>query len=379
MQMRERSVAVLGSTGSIGRQTLEVVAELGYRVVGLMAGRNARLLEEQIRLFQPDWAVLSEGEFSESAGSTARAVGRDAVDYYSQQHGADVVVAAISGVAGLLPTWNAVQSGATVALANKESLVTAGSLMLRAAEASGATILPVDSEHSAIWQCLQGIQPGQLSRLILTASGGPFRDWSWEQLQRATVADALKHPTWSMGSKITVDSATLMNKGLEVIEAHWLFNVGYDQISVVVHPESIVHSLIELVDGSCLAQLSTPDMRLPIQLALTYPERLATPWPRLDLVRQRSLTFFSPRAEAFPCLNLAINAGKAGGSYPIALNAANEVAVDAFLRGRLSFAGIPALVERVLEQHTAVEPTSIAEVISLDQHGRQEAEGFLPS
>lgn len=373
-----KRVAIFGSTGSVGRQALQVAEHLGLQVVGLIAGSNRQLLEQQIALFEPQWAVLAHGnEPSRVQGKTKMHFGPDAVAEWSLNHGADLVVAAISGVAGLLPTWNAMQSGAAVALANKESLVTAGHILMPEARERGIDILPMDSEHSALWQCLQGRPRDTVRRLVLTASGGPFRDWSPERLATATRQEALAHPTWSMGGKVTVDSATLMNKGLEVIEAHWLFDIGYDQIDVIVHPESVVHSLVEFVDGSHLAQLSAPDMRLPIQVALSHPKRVAAPWPRLDLTRTSQLTFQPPRTDAFPCLALAIAAGRAGRSYPVALNAANEVAVMAFQSGQLSFAGIPRLVAAMLDRHVPTVVDSVPAVLQLSQQLEAEARDLL--
>lgn len=369
-----KRIAVLGSTGSVGRQALEVAEHLGYEIVGLAAGANSTLLAEQIVKYKPAWAVLAAGDRLPELGVTELAYGSDAVAHFARWHGADIVVAAISGVAGLVPTWNAVLSGATVALANKEALVTAGQLIMHDAAAAGTTIISIDSEHSAIWQCLQGVADGHLQRLLLTASGGPFRDWECSRLQYVTVTDALAHPTWKMGSKITIDSSTLMNKGLEVIEAHWLFSTPYENIEVVIHPESIVHSLIELVDGSILAQLSLPDMRLPIQVALTYPERTASLLPRLNLWQLEKLTFAAVRQDAFPCLQLAIAAGQAGLSYPIVLNAANEVAVAAFLSGAIGFMDIPCLVEKTIEQHKACEIADINTVLAVDGEARCKAQ-----
>lgn len=375
---RARRLAVFGSTGSVGRQALEVAEQLGLSVVGLIAGGNRELLQRQIDRYRPEWAVLATGEWSEpQRGCTQLASGAPAVNHFSREHQADLVVSAISGVAGLVPTWNAVQSGVDVALANKESLVAAGRLVLAAAEASGATLLPIDSEHSALWQCLGGANRHSVRRLLLTASGGAFRDWSSDALPAATAGDALAHPTWNMGNKVTVDSATLMNKGLEVIEAHWLFGVGYDQIEVVVHPQSIVHSLVEYVDGSILAQLAPPDLRLPIQVALTYPERVEAPWPKLDLLAVGQLTFQPPRRADFPCLDLAVAAGRQGKGYPIALNAANEVAVAAFLRGGIGFSGISRLVAAVLDRHQPIEPQSIDDVLEVDATARRAAESAL--
>ncbi len=376
--MDNRSVAIFGSTGSIGCQTLQVTENLGMPVVGLVAGSNRQLLMQQIQRFQPRWAVLAELEGqTEQIGRTKLYFGPDAVAHLSLEHGADLVVAAISGIAGLLPTWNAVQSGATLALANKESLVAAGDLLITAARERGVSILPLDSEHSALWQCLGDKGPKSLRRLILTASGGPFREWPTAKLATATVDDALAHPTWSMGKKITVDSATLMNKGLEVIEAHWLFDVDYDRIDVVVHPESIVHSLVEFVDGSMLAQLSPPDMRLPIHVAMTYPARASAPWPGLRLDQALALHFLPPRRDDFPCLGLAEAAGRAGQSYPLVLNAANEVAVAAFQRGELSFGGIPHLVREMLSRHQPETLCSIDQVIDLARRAELEAVRLL--
>lgn len=374
MDKTPRRVAIFGSTGSIGRQTLEVAQQLGLEVVGLIAGSNHELLIQQISQFRPRWAVLANGPIGEQKlGDTFLAGGADAVARFSSDHQADIVVAAISGIAGLVPTWNALQSGANVAIANKESLVTAGHLVMPAARRLGTKILPVDSEHSALWQCLQGSNPTSVSRLTLTASGGPFRDWPTGRLQAASFDDALAHPTWSMGHKNTIDSATLMNKGLEVIEAHWLFDMEYDKIDVVVHPQSIVHSLVEFIDGSVLAQMSPPDMRLPIQVALTYPERVPGVWPRLNLTRVAQLSFQAPRFEDFPCLQLAISAGRAGNSYPIVLNAANEIAIEAFQRGQLSFLGISRLVAAMLDQHQPQPADSIAAVLEIDRVARATA------
>ncbi len=372
-----KRVAVLGSTGSVGRQALEVAEHLGLSIVGLAAGRNAHLLAEQVEKYRPQWAVLAEGESFTAPACTEVAYGPEALAHFSRWHQADIVIAAIAGVAGLVPTWNAILSGTTVALANKESLVTAGELIMQATSTAGATVIPIDSEHSAIWQCLQGVERQHVYRLLLTASGGPFRSWDRSRLTQVTIGDALAHPTWKMGRKITIDSATLMNKGLEVIEAHWLFGVSYNNIEVVIHPESIVHSMVELTDGSILAQLSLPDMRLPIQLALTYPTRVESSVPRLNLSQLRQLTFADPRLDDFPCLNLAIEAGRAGRSYPIVLNAANEVAVEAFLSARIGFMDIPRVVRQTLEAHNPVQVTDIDTVLEIDLEARESAKGYI--
>ncbi|GMA49004.1 1-deoxy-D-xylulose 5-phosphate reductoisomerase [Alicyclobacillus contaminans] len=289
----------------------------------------------------------------------------------------DIVVSAIVGAKGLAPTWAAVERGATVALANKETLVAAGDLVMAHARATGAVILPVDSEHSALFQSLHSGDPKEVRRYILTASGGPFRTWSLDALRKATVEQALRHPTWNMGMKITVDSASLMNKGLEVIEAHHLFNVDYDRIDILVHPQSIVHSLVEFVDGSTIAQLATHDMRLPIQYALTYPARVESPWPRLDLAEVGQLTFERPDFERFPNLRLAYEAGRAGGFAPCVLNAANEVAVEAFLSKRMTFLQMAKLVESVLEMHIPGTPSELNDIVEMDNWARRSAHAML--
>ncbi|MBI4287954.1 MAG: 1-deoxy-D-xylulose-5-phosphate reductoisomerase [Chloroflexi bacterium] len=346
MGRKVKRLAVLGSTGSIGRQTLDVVRAFPDRlkVVGLAAGRNRRALEQQAGEFGPEWLYL------EGAGRPEQ----DGCKWISMEEMAclpevDMVVVATAGRAGLLPTLSAIRAGKTVALANKEVLVMAGELVMAEALQWGARLLPLDSEHSAIWQCLRG-EKGEAARVLLTASGGPFRNLSAKELSRVTAADALKHPVWEMGPKVTVDSATLMNKGMEAIEAHWLFDLSWDKIQVVLHPQSLVHSLVEFRDGSLKAQMGAPDMRLPIQYALSYPERWANPvLPRMDWSKPLSLTFESPAVDRFPCLRLALEAGKLGGTYPAVLAAADDVAVELFLDGRISFVDIPRLIERTLE------------------------------
>ncbi|WP_027718253.1 1-deoxy-D-xylulose-5-phosphate reductoisomerase [Desulfovirgula thermocuniculi] len=376
-----KEIAVLGSTGSIGRQALEVIRRFPSRlkVVGLAGGRNWPLLAEQIEEFSPRVVSLATPE---DAQALARRLGtRQRPEIYWGQEGLAAVVAsvgrglvlnAVSGAAGLLPTVEALRRGLDVALANKETLVAGGEVVMRLAREKGASILPVDSEHSAIWQCLAGHSPAQVRRLILTASGGPFRREP-RDLSRVTVEQALAHPTWQMGRKITVDSATLMNKGLEVIEAHWLFGLDYDCIEVVVHPQSIVHSMVEFVDGSVLAQMGLPDMRLPIQYALSYPERWPADFPRLDLCRVGTLTFEPPDTGRFPCLALAYAAGREGGTMPAVLNAANEVAVAAFLEGKIAFSRIPEVVSGVMEEHRAVRKPGLEEIMAADRWARQKA------
>jgi len=355
-----KRLAILGSTGSIGVQTLAVVAEQpeAFRVVALAAGRNVEKLAEQVRRFEPELVSLADAAGVEQLRALvpdlrARVVvGEDGlVDVAT--HPADLLVSALVGAIGLRPTLAAVRSGRDVALANKEVLVMAGALVLRESRAHGATLLPVDSEHSAIFQCLAGQRREDLARIVLTASGGPFRTWSAERIEAATVEEALRHPNWSMGPKITIDSATLMNKGLELIEARWLFDAPPEQIEVVVHPQSIVHSLVEFRDGSVLAQLGLPDMRVPIAVALAHPERLALEVPRLDLAKAERLDFEAPDRVRFPALDLAQAALRADEAAPAVLNAANEVAVAAFLDRRIPFPAVTSTCAAVLEAHVA--------------------------
>ena len=364
-----KQLAILGSTGSVGQQTLEVVRALPHRfhIVGLAAGKNIGLLTEQINEFKPRF-VYCQNRKAHPANAEYELLSLEDIACHPQ---VDIVVIATSGKSGLSPTLAAVRAGKNVALANKESLVMAGEIIINEAKLSAARILPVDSEHSAIWQCLNGeTQP--VAQLILTASGGPFRHYSPTQLKEVTVKQALKHPTWQMGRKVTIDSATLMNKGLEVIEAHWLFDMPFRKIKVLIHPQSIIHSMVEFIDGSIKAQLSYPDMRLPIQYALSYPERLANPQlPRLDWSQINNLTFEQPNPDAFPCLNLAIEAGEKGGTYPAVLCAADEVAVELFLSQRIKFIDIPNLVEQTLGQHQAIAHPTLEEIIAADAWARE--------
>jgi 1-deoxy-D-xylulose-5-phosphate reductoisomerase len=365
-----KRVAILGSTGSIGQQTLEVIGAFPERfcVVGLAAGKNTSLLAEQIRQFRPRFV------FCRSEGALASLIGGDCqrleLAEIAGHPDVDIVVIATSGRVGLGPTLAAVKAGKDIALANKESLVMAGEIITGEARLHGARIRPVDSEHSAIWQCLEGETPS-VSRLVLTASGGPFRHYTPAQLEKVTAEQALGHPTWRMGKKVTVDSATLMNKGLEVIEAHWLFNVPFENIEVVIHPQSIVHSMVEFIDGSIKAQLGCPDMRLPIQYALSYPGRLANPeLPRLEWSRLSQLTFEQPDLDTFPCLRLAIEAGKRGGTWPAVVCAADEVAVELLLSRRIKFTDVARLVEQALEKHRAVAHPALDDIMAADAWAR---------
>jgi len=370
MSETARRIAVLGSTGSIGQQTLQVVRTLPqrFRIVGLAAGKNLDLLTEQIDEFKPRFVYYQTEEALPSPGGGGYEV--LSLEDIASHPLVDTVVVATSGKAGLLATLAAVKAGKSIALANKESLVMAGEIITGEAKLNSAGILPVDSEHSAIWQCLAG-ETQAPTQLILTASGGPFLRYSSTQLDKVTVEQALKHPSWQMGRKVTVDSATLMNKGLEVIEAHWLFNILFDSIKVLIHPQSIIHSMVEFVDGSVKAQLSHPDMRLPIQYALSYPERLPNPQlPRLDWNTIGELTFEQPNFSKFPCLRLAIEAGKMGGTCPAVLCAADEVAVELFLSEAIRFTDIAKFVEETLKQHEVKVQPTLEEITAADAWAR---------
>jgi 1-deoxy-D-xylulose-5-phosphate reductoisomerase len=365
-----KSIAVLGSTGSIGRQTLDVVRwhPEEFRVVGLVAGRASEVFDGQVREFAPPLVCLT--------GSHGTA---PLVDIACDPR-VDMLVVATSGTVGFAPTIAALEHGKPVALANKETLIMAGHLVRGAAHRSGAELLPIDSEHSAIWQCLQGEEPyaERVQRLLLTASGGAFRDRAADTLGDVTPAEALRHPTWTMGPKITIDSATLMNKGLEVIEAHWLFDLPFDRIDVVIHHQSVIHSLVEFVDASVKAQLGVPDMRLPIQYALSHPRRLTAFAERLDLAAVGQLTFAAVDFDKYPCLRLAYAAGRAGGTAPTVLNAANEEAVARFLAHDLSFLHIARVIEAALSAHTPADEPSLEEVLVADDWARTFARTWRP-
>jgi len=369
-----KQLAVLGSTGSIGQQTLDVVRALPdrFRIVGLAAGRNVDLLAKQVAEFKPEFICCPLADNQEKTPDSFTDCEFLSLEDMACLPQVDTVVIATSGKAGLSPTLAAVRAGKNVALANKEALVMAGEIITGEAKLNGAQILPIDSEHSAIWQCLNG-EAQKPAKLILTASGGPFYGNSAAQLSEVTVEQALKHPSWQMGRKVTIDSATLMNKGLEVIEAHWLFSMPFDSIEVIIHPQSIIHSMVEFMDGSVKAQLSYPDMRLPIQYALSYPERIFNPQlRRIDWSNINSLNFTLPDLDKFPCLRLAIEAGKKGGTCPAVLCAADEVAVELFLSQRIKFADIARFVEQTLERHRAVGHPTLEEVLAADVWAREE-------
>jgi 1-deoxy-D-xylulose-5-phosphate reductoisomerase len=371
-----KKLAVLGSTGSIGRQTLQVVRNLAgrFRVVGLAGGQNTELLSQQIAEFQPEFIYYQPTHHSPLTTPNCTFLLMEAIAAHPD---VDIVVIATSGKAGLSATLAAVKAGKKVALANKEPLVMAGEIITREAKKSGAQLLPIDSEHSAIWQCLNGeSQPPQ--RILLTASGGPFRGFSPEQLAQVTPRQALQHPSWQMGKKVTIDSATLMNKGLEIMEARWLFGVPIEHIDVIIHPQSIIHSMVEFVDGSFKAQMSYPDMRLPIQYALTWPERVPNPeLPKLDWDKIKALTFEPPDFKNFPCLELARQAAKTGGTSPAALCAADEVAVELFLKGAIKFPDIARLVEQVLREHQTIFDPTLDDIINIDRWAREKALQFF--
>ncbi len=382
--VRRKKLAILGSTGSIGRNTLDIVARFPERfeVVALAAGENVDLLAEQAKRFRPKLISCKHPSLAEKIRrvipeETELLTGKEGALAVATHPEAELVVSAMVGAVGLLPTYEAIRSGKDIALANKETMVMAGELVMREAGSRGVKILPIDSEHSAIFQALQGNRKEDLARIILTASGGPFRTWSKDRLAHVTKEEALRHPNWQMGDKITIDSATLMNKGLEVIEAYHLFQVPVEKIEVKIHPQSIVHSLVEYIDGSVIAQLGLPDMRIPIAYALSYPERLPLDFPRLDLVAVSPLTFEDPDLEKFPALGLAYQAIKTGGTAPAVLNAANEVAVEAFLKGGLRFDLIPRLVAEVLEIHPVCPVREIEDVLEADTRARVKAKALL--
>ncbi|HAZ43631.1 MAG TPA: 1-deoxy-D-xylulose-5-phosphate reductoisomerase [Cyanobacteria bacterium UBA11371] len=377
-----KAITLLGSTGSIGTQTLDIVSQYPdrFRIVGLAAGRNVEMLAAQIRQFRPEIAAISDAEklpelkaaIADLDGQPILLAGQAGVIEVARYGDAEAVVTGIVGCAGLLPTIAAIEAGKDIALANKETLIAGGPVVNPLVEKYGVKLLPADSEHSAIFQCLQGVPDKGLRRILLTASGGAFRDWPVEKLSEVTVADALKHPNWSMGRKITVDSATLMNKGLEVIEAHFLFGMDYDDIEIVIHPQSIIHSLIELQDTSVLAQLGWPDMRLPLLYALSWPDRIYTDWERLDLVKAGNLTFREPDHEKYPCMQLAYAVGRAGGSMPAVLNAANEQAVALFLDEKIRFLDIPRCIEWVCDKHQSDNRAnpSLDDILAADEWAR---------
>lgn len=373
-----KNIAILGSTGSIGTQTLEVLSRFphDFTAAYLSANNNTELLLEQIQKFKPKGVVVldepSAQKVKTQAGSkTEVLVGIEGLMEIVQRSDVDTVVSALVGFVGLQPTMKAIESGKNIALANKETLVVAGELMMPLVEKHNVNLIPVDSEHSAIFQCLVGERPNNIAKIILTASGGPFRTTPKEELNRVTIQQALAHPKWKMGNKITIDSATLMNKGLEVIEAHWLFAQPAEKIDVVVHPQSIIHSMVEFVDGSMKAQLGVPDMKIPIQYALTYPSRLPSSSQRVHFPSLGEMTFSEPDTTRFPCLRFAYEALKTGGTIPAVMNAANEIAVSKFLNGKITFLDIPRIIESAMEKHSSIVNPSLANIVEADRWARE--------
>lgn len=376
-----KRISILGSTGSIGVSTLDIVSRFPekFQVVGLAAGGNIELLKQQIERFKPKYVSVSEESAALSLSGMGCQVfhGIEGAIIVATAPEADTVVSAIVGAAGLVPTVAAIKARKEIALSNKETLVMAGELVMKEAREAGISILPVDSEHSAIFQSIVGHNKDEIKRLILTASGGPFLNFPMEKLKGATPGDALNHPNWLMGKKITIDSASLMNKGLEVIEARWLFDIPAERIDVHIHPQSIIHSMVEYIDGSVMAQMGIPDMRIPISYALSYPERLPVSLPSLNLLEIEKLTFMKPDHERFPCLNLAYNALKAGGTMTAVLNAANEIAVDAFLNNRIRFPEIPEIIDRVMSSHKNRTASHVDDILRADLWARGNAKELI--
>ena len=378
-----KKLTILGSTGSIGRSTLDVVSRFpeNYKVTALSAGRNIELFEQQIRSFRPEVVAVADKKSADKLGKRINGIeilsGAEGINSVASYADSDLVISSIVGSAGLMPTLSAIRAGKTVGLANKEALVMAGEIVMRESKKKRIKIIPVDSEHSAVFQCMEGYKKKEVRRIILTASGGPFFSRKKEDLRNITAEEALKHPNWSMGKKITIDSATLMNKGFEVIEARWLFDLPADMIDVLIHPQSIVHSLVEFRDRCCLAQMSMPDMRGPISYALAYPSRLDDPIPGLDLDRIGSLTFKKPDDGRFPCLSYAYEALETGGTMPCVLNASNEVAVNAFLQDRIGFNDIPFVIRRTLDGHAVRSAAALDDVLGADRWAREKAMKFV--
>ncbi len=379
-----KNIAILGSTGSIGTSSLDVIAQNPdrYRVSYLIANKNINLLEKQIAQYNPRGvAVIDDCAASVLQklvnGTTEILTGLEGVEEIVQRDDTDIVISSLVGFAGLRPTIKAIKAGKTIALANKETLVVAGELIMTLAHENNVSIIPVDSEHSAILQCLIGEDPATVAKVILTASGGPFLNTPIERLETVTVDEALNHPNWKMGNKITIDSATLMNKGLEVIEAHHLFGIPADKIEVVIHPQSIIHSMVEFIDGSVKAQLGVPDMKIPIQYALTYPERTVSSFERVNFTRTGTMAFQEPDMKQFPCLRLALEAMQAGGTMPTVLNAANEIAVHAFLNNEITFMQIPAYIEQAMNDHTTIMNPSLHVIEETDRETRKRVRSLI--
>jgi 1-deoxy-D-xylulose-5-phosphate reductoisomerase len=380
-----KKISILGSTGSVGVQSVEVARHLGLKILGLTSNTNIDLLERQAREFKPKIVAVRDENLAYELSRRLEDLdievcfGTDGITKVATIDDVDTVVVSVVGSAGLLPTLGAIRMGKRIALANKETLVMAGSIVMSEAAKYNAEIIPVDSEHSAIFQCLMGNDGKGISKIILTASGGAFRGRSKRELTNVTLAEALNHPNWKMGSKITIDSATLMNKGLEVIEARWLFDVAFEQIQVVIHPQSVIHSAVEYIDGSVIAQLGSTDMRLPIHFAFTYPNRATSSITKLNLLETGMLTFDPPDLDTFSCLRLAFEAARTGGTMPAVLNAANEIAVSLFLNEKIGFLDIPRLVEGVMGKHTVITDPTLNEILNSDCWAREMAEEIASS
>lgn len=375
-----KKIAVLGSTGSIGQQTLEVIRRFPnyFKVVALSAGKNWQILARQTKEFSPEFIALEDksnlNDLRKNINKKVKILsGPDGIKNITKLSKPDIALIALVGVSGLVPTLEAIDTAKVIALANKESLVVGGELVIKKAREKKALILPVDSEHSAIFQCLKGEKKSNLKKIILTSSGGPFRSYSFSQLRKATPRKALKHPVWKMGSKITIDSATLMNKGFEILEAKWLFDIGLENIEVIIHPEGVIHSLVEFCDGSVLAQMSPPDMRLPISYSLFYPQRAPESFKRLDLVTLKNITFYQPDENKFPCLKLARLAGESAGTYPAVLNAANESAVELFLSDKIKFLDIQKIIQKTLDKHKNISRPDLEDILEANNWARKEA------
>ena len=375
-------LSILGSTGSIGTQTLEIIKQFPneFKVVGLTTNKNSNLLLEQIKEFKPKAvAIMDKSKIDDLLNFSPCQVysGIEGLNKIAAMQEADTIVNALVGSVGIEPTYNAIRSKKNIALANKETLVAAGSIIMEEVKKNKINLIPIDSEHSAIFQCLNGENINEASKITITCSGGPFKNYTKEQLENATLQAALKHPIWNMGNKITIDSATLMNKGFEVIEAHWLYGIAYEKIKVVIHPQSIIHSLVEFVDKSVIAQLGLPDMKIPIQYALAYPKRFENIQTPLDLVKIKTLEFREPDFEMFPCLKYAYEAGVAGGTLPAVTNAANEIAVYAFLDNKIKFLDVPRLIRKMMDEHNAIKNPSLKEIIEIDRKIKEETKNII--
>jgi len=379
-----KKLSILGSTGSIGTQTLDIVKNNPheFKVVGLTANKNIELLKNQINEFKPESVAVMDNEKADLLKEDVDInvySGIDGIIKIAALDETDTIVNSLVGSIGVKPTVEAIRNKKNIALANKETLVTAGSIVMEEVKKNDVNLMPIDSEHSAIFQCLNGENIDDINKIIITASGGPFRDYTKQQLENVSVNDALNHPTWNMGNKITIDSATLMNKGFEVIEAHWLYGIGYKDIEVVTHPQSIIHSLVEFKDNSTVAQLSLPDMKMPIQYALSYPKRFELNVKKLNLTEVKNLSFEKPNFELFPCLKYAYDAGNIGGTMPAVLNAVNEVAVYAFLDNKIKFLDIPRLIKTMMEKHNVIKNPVLNKILEIDKQIKEETQKIIES